>query len=200
MLLAAAGWTPVKPPRPTRVADLPADLHARVQATYVDLGGLPSAAGRIRPGPYDLAFEHPDLGLVVVELDEEQHFTRWREQTLRQPWAAEAPWTKPYLQYCSESPHYRLYGKYWTSPPSERMFGPADPPGDLAGVGSPRGRQRALYDTVKDMLPGPLLARLAVHDTVAGVTVESILRGHAHVCRDELATAVEARFLNRARV
>lgn len=196
-LLASVGWIPVKSPRLTRVTDLPADLRVRVQATYATLGGLPSAAGRIRPGPYDLAFQHPDRGLVVVELDEEQHFTQWREQTLQQPWAGDVPWTEPYLRYCSESPHYRLHGHYWTSPASERMFGPADPPGDFTNMGSPRGRQRALYDAVKDLLPGPPLARVAVHDSVAGATVERILRGKAQDRQDELVSAVEARFSNR---
>jgi hypothetical protein len=57
------------------------------------------------------------------------------------------------------------------------QFGKASNPGDLNGNGSPRWRQRAFYDFVKDLTPlllGISVVRISIWDNVK-VNGESIL-------------------------
>ena len=79
--LVDGGWTQVAPPRLPRLADLPDDQRDRIRWLYDLLDGHPDHFDRIRPGGWDLAFDTPD-GLLLVELDEEQHFNRYRALTL----------------------------------------------------------------------------------------------------------------------
>jgi hypothetical protein len=78
------------------------------------------------------------------------------------------------------------------------MFGPAAEPGELllAG-GAPRWKQRALYDALKDTAArqpgGPVLARLSVHDTVAGIRLGAVLEGRSTVSAADVVALVEAR-------
>lgn len=140
-LLTDGGWTQVTPPRLPRVAELSDGQQDRIRSLYDLLGGSPDHFPRIRPGGWDLAFETAD-GLLFVELDEEQHFNRYRAQTLD----------------------------------STSDLG-AGPPGDFTGVGAPRWRQRAFYDSVKDVLTGRRLARISVHDVLENhATLEALLR------------------------
>jgi hypothetical protein len=179
-------WGQVAPPAVPRLAHLSAVRRYAVRNAYDRLGGRHDQFEKVRPGGWDLAFETPQ-GTVLIELDEEQHFTRYRGVTIRESLRinGEPPWSAPYLTFCESDevplvPSY-TWGKFWTSPSSERFFGAASPPGDFTGVGSPRWRQRAFYDAFKDVLaapasgepdgtePGPggvRLSRVSVHDTV----------------------------------
>lgn len=62
-----------------------------------------------------------------------------------------------YRVYCSakENRCLRKAGSrgYWSSSSSVAEFGPAGEPGVLAGAGSPRWKQRAFYDFIKDLSP-----------------------------------------------
>lgn len=173
-------WTLVPPPPVPRLADLTAESRYIIRGVYTCLGGRPEEFEKARPGGWDMAFETPE-GLLLVELDEEQHFTRYRRRTLD----LSVPWGQAYRRHCetdeSRLVPSRTWGKYWTSPASERFFGEASPPGDFTDVGSPRWRQRAFYDAFKDLLPGRRLARISVYDVAVGpysepFTIESILR------------------------
>jgi hypothetical protein len=61
------------------------------------------------------------------------------------------------------------------------MFGPPGPAGVLDGFGSPRWKQRALYDAVKDIAalhsPTLQLCRLSVWDRVGDTTLGDVLAG-----------------------
>ncbi len=167
----------------------------RVLGLYRDLGGIQECP-RLAPGDWDLAFEG-----FVVELDEELHFNRYRLQTLSSEWAKALPWADDYRTYCATREVDCLRAgtgqtKRWTSPSTERQFGVAAPKGDLRGTGSPRWRQRALYDAMKDafMASGRVrMARLSVHDSVGDASLNDMLYGRVDVNIDALASLLARR-------
>jgi hypothetical protein len=184
-LLERAGYRPIVGRlQPPRMIDLSPGAVDRVLELYRALGGTNSAAS-FRPGAWDLAFE---VGLVV-ELDEELHFNRYRALTLDPSWTAQLPWRADYLAFASEHEPACLaaarWGRRWTNPSCERLFGAADPPGTLGSGGAPRWKQRALYDAMKDAAvvghPDLRLARLSTVDMVGGVRLNDVLRGHTDV-------------------
>jgi hypothetical protein len=196
-LLADSGWTPVPPPRLPRYADLSTSLCGRIGHLYDLLGGVRDQLERIRPGGWDLAFETRD-GLLLVELDEEQHFNRYRAMTFTATRDLELPWTPNYEEYCRAHERHLLpgwgTGKRWTNPSAARFFGEPDAPGDFCGVGAPRWRQRAFYDAVKDVLTDRRLARISVHDELEdGVSVEALLRRTETANPEALRALVEGR-------
>ena len=180
-MLAAAGHrqAALKLPAP-RPPDLADDLAERIEAELEALGGDRRAAAGLRPGSWDLAFD----GGLLVELDEELHFNRYRRQTLQAPWARALPWTDAYLEYCDTEEERCLtaakWGKRWTNPSCERIFRAGSPPSDFDGGGAPRWKQRALYDAIKDAFAKSQseyrVARVSVHDIVDGTRLEQVLR------------------------
>ena len=182
-LLADIGFMPVAKPPPPRLQSLPAGLATEVRNLYAELGGV-SEDPVFRPGGWDLAFD----GGVVVELDEQLHFNRYRATTLGREWAVSLPWTGDYLAYCTTYESVCLadgrWGKRWTNPSCERLFGVPDPSGVFGVRGAPRWKQRALYDAIKDaaaLSPDTRLARLAIYDDVGGVMLDSVLEGRESV-------------------
>jgi hypothetical protein len=73
------------------------------------------------------------------------------------------------------------WGKRWTNPSCESMFGSPGTPGALDGPGSPRWKQRALYDAVKDIVaqhaPRLRFCRLSVWDRVGDTKLGDALAG-----------------------
>ena len=183
-------------PAPPRLADLPTPLADEVVGLYRALGG-PEEAPALRPGSWDLVFG----GALVVELDEELHFNRYRALTLSASWATGLPWTETFGAFCvaheDECLSAGTWGKRWTNPSCERMFGPAGAVGDLMGAGAPRWKQRALYDAMKDAASsgdgGVRLARVSVHDAVDGNRLWDVLGGPASVSPAAIRALVEAR-------
>jgi hypothetical protein len=184
------------PPAP-RLDVLPADLCAAVVALYRELGGQQEQPV-LRPGAWDLAL----AGGVVIELDEELHFNRYRARTLAEPWARKLPWRDAYLVMCDhhEDDCVRAgsWGKRWTNASCERMFGPAAPAAQLdVHGGAPRWKQRALYDAIKDAFATvsgePRMVRLAVHDEIGGISLGALVEGRGRVASSELRALVEQR-------
>lgn len=175
LLIASGMVSTAAPPRPN-LAEMSAQLADDVLALYRDLGGTQGSPA-LRPGGWDLSYE----GGLVVELDEELHFNRYRAITLGSRWSQDLPWTTDYLDFCHAHERRCLqagrWGKRWTNPSTARMFSGGEP-GDLVG-GAPRWKQRALYDTLKDTVRatggGFRLARVSIYDEIDGVTVEDIL-------------------------
>jgi hypothetical protein len=126
--------------------------------------------------PIDAGVWDIEVDGVALELDEERHFNRYRTVTLESSiyrYSETFPWDV-YREYCllHEPTCLRSarHGGYWTSASSERQFGPAEKPGILEGRGSPRWRQRAFYDFLKDIavLTGPFrMSRISIWDTVS---------------------------------
>jgi hypothetical protein len=173
-LLVAAGLllSYDKPSRPRGE-----QLGDELSALYRQLGGLQNAP-MFAPGGWDLTFE----GGLVVELDEQLHFNRYRALTLATSWSAGLPWTEAYLEQCHCHEDRCLKDgrtqQRWTNRSSARMF-TGGPPCDLDGDGAPRWKQRALYDALKDsaIVCGCdlRLARLSIYDQVDGVLLDDAL-------------------------
>ncbi len=191
-LFASAGieLAPVKPPAP-RLGDLSDTSAKGVLRLYESLGGVLEAP-KLRPGSWDLALSDGRL----VELDEELHFNRYRVQVLGAELLAEAPWREEYVRYSSRFERGGTGGRRWTNPSSERLFGGSDADGIFGNLGAARWKQRALYDSMKDAvaLDGTVaLARLSVHDSLAGLDLDDVLRGRASVSAEALLSLLDRR-------
>lgn len=193
-LLTAAGLREsTKPPAP-RMDTMPS-RQEEILHLYRALGGVLDEP-RLAPGAWDLSF----VGLVV-ELDEEQHFNQYRLVTLRTAKTSHLPWSTDYVRQCRD--HQDLCsrkasrGGYWTNASCERLFGPAGVTGDLSAAnGSPRWKQRALYDAMKDAYcaSGAVrLARLSCHDDVGGNSLGMVLDGKAPLDSAALQALLDTR-------
>jgi hypothetical protein len=138
---------------------------------------------------------------VLVELDEELHFNRYRLAALDSDWARPLPWHEAYVRHCERMEAHCLtagsWGKRWTNPSCDAMFGVGDPPGQLLLKGAPRWKQRALYDAMKDAYAvsstSQRIARVSVHDKVSEVTLGDVLEGRASVAPDEVLALIGRR-------
>lgn len=191
-LLAESGLVElrIKPPAP-RIEQIARDAAEQLLSLYSAMGGR---SGRpLRPGAWDLALR----GDLVVELDEDMHFNRYRARTLTESWEESLPWASAYRDYSVRWEHRAgTGGQRWTSPPAEKMFGPADPDGLFGHYGAPRWKQRAFYDSMKDAaaVSGVVrLARISVYDSVVGVQLEDLLRGRRELPPESLAGFVLSR-------
>ncbi|MFC9964579.1 hypothetical protein ACFVH4_10095 [Nocardia ignorata] len=195
-LLTQAGLAPASVPPAPRLADLTSAAVGELDALYTELGGT-QPMPRLRPGAWDLAFTSG----LVVELDEELHFNRYRAQTLMAFQTSVLPWHADYLDFCTNHEHQCLaagrWGSRWTTRPCEAMFGLPGPTGDLDGAGAPRWKQRALYDSVKDLIatqtPTVRLARVSVWDRVDGAVLGDALDKNAVVNPERLAAFLAQR-------
>ena len=175
---------------------MPPDAAARTLDLYRALGGTAEEFVVFRPGGWDIVLADG----LIVELDEEQHFTRYRATTLEPVWCNALPWASDYRRFSTTHEDAALKkasrGGYWASPSTERMFGPADAPGVFAPSGAPRWKQRALYDAMRDAFAAAgevRLARVAVWDEVGDTTLARVLDGRADVDHDALAELVARR-------
>lgn len=184
-----------KPPTP-RLINLPAAAADQILAVYRDFGGA-AASPTLRPGGWDLSC----IGDIVVELDEELHFNRYRRMTLSPEWTAALPWRDEYVVFCGEQEpaclSAAMWGKRWTNPSSEALFGVADAAGNFQSSGAPRWKQRALYDAMKDAAAlgddSFQLVRLATHDVIGGTRLGDALEGRATVDLDAIADTIASR-------
>lgn len=77
------------------------------------------------------------------------------------------------------------------------MFGPADPPKTFDGKGSPRWKQRAFYDAIRDAcalhVPGASMARISIYDVVGEFVLSDVLDGRVKCSRTALENLIESR-------
>jgi hypothetical protein len=143
-------------------------MLAEIEWVYRRLGGVQQRCP-FRPGAWDL-----ELPAVAVELDEEQHFNRYRAMTLESKLYLGGRFpVGEYLSHCGshESECLRKASNrgYWANQSTIAHFGPAGPIGDLNSSGAPRWKQRAFYDFIKDLAPklvNTSVARIAIWDTI----------------------------------
>lgn len=132
---------------------------------------------------------------MLVELDEELHFNRYRAATLDCSWSAELPWNAAYKRFCGKHEARRIksgcWGERWINASTSRMFA-GGAPKDLE-AGSPRWRQRALYDAMKDAAAattGDLkLARVSIYDTIDGAILEEAIFNGSPISILQLVTS-----------
>lgn len=151
---------------------------------YQKLGGIKSDFPP-KPGRWDMEFEG-----LVVELDEERHFNRYRLITLESKIYDKIPLfpVHRYRHFCQghegECLRSASHGGYWSNSSCEKWFGPPSPEKGLSGNGSPRWKQRAFYDYLKDLSivsMGNNLVRISVWDKIElnggqRLTVDEILK------------------------
>jgi hypothetical protein len=152
----------------------------------------------------------PGVSYLAIELDEEQHFNRYRTVTLSCPEYLRMPWfpLSPYQNYSLTFEPLCLakasYLGYWSTIGSVRIFGPPGPKVVLTGSGSPRWKQRAYYDYLRDILPlaCPVLrvARLSIYDNIgaSGSCVPLSLapksRANARIYKSQIYNLINSRY------
>jgi hypothetical protein len=192
-ILVASGLRIAIPPTRRPIGDLPSSKRGILRQLFVGFGGVEGTLSSCVPGGWDMAFD----GGLVVELDEEQHFNRYRLESLELTPSGERPWADAYVDFSRgrEVDCMKKAGRggYWTNTSAERLFGLADPPGVFGAHGSPRWKQRALYDTAKDLTPGVRLARIAAHDRIGNRTVAEVLDSEEVDMFAKVRTLIESR-------
>ena len=84
------GYKTASAPAVPRWSDQESSESARTIDMYRQLGGVQTQP-RLAPGKWDLSFQE-----LVVELDEELHFNRYRLITFSQDWSDALPWSSDY--------------------------------------------------------------------------------------------------------
>lgn len=144
-------------------------LINEVERVYKKLGGILNEVP-LKFGNWDIILKD-----FMIELDEEQHFNRYRAMTLDSfiYHVAKGIDCIDYKNYCkvheSGCLSKAIWGKYWSSPSTEKQFGQSGAKGDLNKAGSSRWKQRAFYDYLKDVFSvtyGIKLVRISVYDSV----------------------------------
>jgi hypothetical protein len=149
--------------------DMSPYLKNEARQVYETLGGILPAAPFIPAShrKWDIF-----LNGYAVELDEDAHFNRYRKITLASSMYYQLPryLHETYADYCdTHEGACRRHGGFWASGGSVVQFGQPAPEGNFRGNGSPRWKQRAFYDFLKDMAPltiGVLLVRISIWDKV----------------------------------
>jgi len=125
--------------------------YKELMSVYKALGGRLDDIP-IRFGAWDIVTDG-----FIIELDEEQHFNRYRAQTLKSSLYEKWPYfdVESYKNYCIKFEDICLKkakrGGYWSNSSTENQFGPAGDNGTFSGNGSPRWKQRAFYDYCRDL-------------------------------------------------
>lgn len=135
---------------------------------------------------YPVAFKGFDIELphCIVELDEAQHFNRYRSITLDSSiYKANTSFsTTEYKDYCNQFEYECLKKgdnrKYWKTSSTEKQFGKSAADGILTGDGSSRWRQRAFYDFLRDVgqfVGNYKLIRISIYQRIDDKTIGEIL-------------------------
>lgn len=144
------------------------ELKNEFLVVFKNLGGIEehyNYRGRV-----DLVFNN-----MVIELDEQLHFNRYRINTLESSLYDLLPKFphQEYLNYCrsyeSECLKSGKHGGRWSNSSCDRMFGKANSEGKLDQNGSSRWKQRAFNDFVKDasyLITNIPVVRLSIYQNI----------------------------------
>lgn len=151
-------------------------LFSEVERMYKELGGTNVDDFPIRYGSWDISTRD-----FIIELDEENHFNRYRLLTLKSDIYQQIKGfpINDYRKYCEnyESSCVK-FGKFWKTDSTEKLFIKSDINGKLDGSGSSRWRQRAFYDYLKDftgIITGIPVIRISIYQNFEGMLVKDIL-------------------------
>ena len=154
---------------------LSSEFYSEVESMYKELGGI--------LGEPPLTFGSWDISTpeFILELDEENHFNRYRLQTLNSNiyQMINGFHLDEYMRFCTlyES-GCRKHGGFWKNNSSEKLFVKSDDNGCLDGAGSSRWRQRAFYDFLRDvtgLIKEIPVIRLSIYQTFKGRKVYDII-------------------------
>lgn len=164
-----------------------------INKVYRDLGGVLDVPP-INPGKWDM-----DMNSFIIELDEENHFNRYRLKTL------DFPVYKNYVNFNVEE--YRKYclsyenkcpisQKRWSTSSADKQFGESGLNGDFSGNDPSRWKQRAFYDFLKDtysMITGIPVIRISIYDQAQNLTIRQLLDNKdARRIKEYLYTRIKA--------
>ena len=155
---------------------LASGYYEDVVNVYRILGGVLSMPP-IRVGKYDI-----DTANFIIELDEENHFNRYRLSTLDSPIYANNPNidVEQYKKFCKNYEDRCLtYGKYAKNDSTEKQFGYCELDGNL-GDSRSRWKQRAFYDFIKDItsiVKNVPIIRISIYEKYKGLTIEKLIDG-----------------------
>ena len=151
------------------------ELYSEVKSMDKELGGTQEDPP-LTFGPWDIST--PEF---IIELDEENHFNRYRLQTLNSNIYQMINGFRldEYMRFCTlyES-GCRKHGGFWKNNSSEKLFVKSDDNGCLDGAGSSRWRQRAFYDFLRDvtgLIKEIPVIRLSIYQTFKGRKVYDII-------------------------
>ncbi|MBD5356894.1 MAG: hypothetical protein HDR88_07820 [Bacteroides sp.] len=161
--------------RPTLALIKSSDKFDEVCKVYKALGGILDVPP-VNPGKWDI-----DMESFIIELDEENHFNRYRLITL------DAPLYQKYNNF--DVKQYRKYclayeykcptsQKRWSNPSADKQFGESGPNGNFSGNGPSRWKQRAFYDYLKDIysvITGIPIIRISIYDQAYHSTIKQLL-------------------------
>ena len=154
---------------------LSSEFYSEVESMYKELGGI--------LGEPPLTFGSWDISTpeFILELDEENHFNRYRLQTLSSNIYQMINGFRldEYMRFCTlyES-GCRKHGGFWKNNSSEKLFVKSDDNGCLDGAGSSRWRQRAFYDFLRDvtgLIKEIPVIRLSIYQTFKDRKVYDII-------------------------
>ncbi len=138
-----------------------------IHKTYKKLGGILDEYP-VNFGNFDI-----ELDTCYIELDEEQHFTRYRKTTLESDFYKKYNCfpVECYSRLCeNKEDNARTYGNFWTNKSCEKQFGKSSDNGNFLGNGSARWKQRAFYDFLKDiygLINNKPVYRFSIYEVVA---------------------------------
>lgn len=151
------------------------ELYSEVKSMYKELGGTQEDPP-LTFGPWDISTPK-----FIIELDEENHFNRYRYKTLNSAIYQEIKGFRldEYRCFCTlyES-SCRKHGGFWKNNSSEMLFVKSDDNGCLDGAGSSRWRQRAFYDFLRDvtgLIKEIPVIRLSIYQTFKDRKVYDII-------------------------
>ena len=151
------------------------ELYSEVKSMYKELGGTQEEPP-LTFGPWDIST--PEF---IIELDEENHFNRYRSHTLNSNiyQSIKGFPLEAYKQFCKQyESRCRKFGGYWKSDSSENLFMKSNDNGCLNGAGSSRWKQRAFYDFLRDItgvISGIPVIRLSIYQTFKDKEVQDII-------------------------
>ena len=149
------------------------DLNKEVKRVYTNLGGCMSEIP-FRFKKYDI-----DLKDFIIELDEQEHFNRFRLMTLESPVYKHCQNfdVAKYREFCEKYEcNCRTYGKYWENDSTKKQFSPSEINGQQ---GASRWKQRAFYDFIKDVysvITAIPIIRISIYERCGGTTIDDLIR------------------------
>lgn len=155
---------------------LASGYYEDVVNVYRILGGVLSMPP-IRVGKYDI-----DTANFIIELDEENHFNRYRLSTLNSPIYANNPNidVAQYKKFCKNyEDRCRTDRQYAKNDSTEKQFEYCELDGNL-GDSRSRWKQRAFYDFIKDItsiVKNVPIIRISIYEKYKGLTIEKLIDG-----------------------
>lgn len=142
---------------------------------YKALGGILHEYP-INFGSFDIVLQK-----CFIELDEENHFNRYRKVTLNSKFYSNHNFfpVQHFKDFCDKyEKKARKNGGYWSNKSSENQYGKSSPEGNFAGNGPARWKQRAFHDMLKDiygvLIHKPVI-RVSIYSVINDVSVNKIL-------------------------